>query len=132
MSFLGLFKTTPAPNTRNAFKARHTLETRCKDSEQIRLKHADRIPVIVEKLEKSDIEEIDKQKYLVPMSLTVSEFMSVIRKRVKLAPEKAMFIFINNTIPPSSASLGDIYESHKDEDGFLYITYAGESTFGGY
>jgi len=24
-----------------------------------------------------------------------------------------------------------IYEERKDEDGFLYITYSGENTFGG-
>jgi len=23
-----------------------------------------------------------------------------------------------------------IYEEHKDEDGFLYVTYSGENTFG--
>lgn len=26
--------------------------------------------------------------------------------------------------------MSDIYEDHKDEDGFLYITYSGENTFG--
>jgi hypothetical protein len=24
-----------------------------------------------------------------------------------------------------------IYEEHKDDDGFLYISYSGENTFGG-
>ena len=27
--------------------------------------------------------------------------------------------------------MGSIYEEHKDEDGFLYISYSGENTFGG-
>jgi GABA(A) receptor-associated protein len=27
--------------------------------------------------------------------------------------------------------MSSIYEDHKDEDGFLYITYSGENTFGG-
>lgn len=27
--------------------------------------------------------------------------------------------------------MSDIYQDHKDEDGFLYITYSGENTFGG-
>ena len=26
--------------------------------------------------------------------------------------------------------MSDIYQDHKDEDGFLYITYSGENTFG--
>jgi len=26
--------------------------------------------------------------------------------------------------------MSDIYAKYKDEDGFLYITYSGESTFG--
>jgi GABA(A) receptor-associated protein len=27
--------------------------------------------------------------------------------------------------------MSDIYDEHKDDDGFLYITYSGENTFGG-
>ena len=29
-----------------------------------------------------------------------------------------------------AALMSDVYEDHKDEDGFLYITYSGENTFG--
>lgn len=31
---------------------------------------------------------------------------------------------------PSAALMSSVYEDHKDEDGFLYITYSGENTFG--
>jgi len=99
--------------------------------------------VICEKVEKSDIPAIDKKKYLVPSDLTVGQFCYVIRKRIKLAPEKAIFIFVNEVLPPTAALMSSIYEEHKDEDGFLYIThvssnpplltpcsYAGENTFG--
>ena len=34
------------------------------------------------------------------------------------------------TVPHSSASMGSIYAEHKDEDGFLYVAYSGENTFG--
>jgi len=87
--------------------------------------------VIVEKAEKSDIPDIDKKKYLVPADLTVGQFVYVIRKRIKLSPEKAIFIFVNNVLPPTAALMSSIYEEHKDEDGFLYIVYSGENTFGG-
>lgn len=108
--------------------------------------------VICEKVEKSDIATIDKKKYLVPSDLTVGQFVYVIRKRIKLSPEKAIFIFVDEVLPPTAALMSSIYEEHKDEDGyvadpipsifkvfsimltyfasFLYITYSGENTFG--
>jgi Autophagy protein Atg8 ubiquitin like len=79
--------------------------------------------VICEKVEISDIPTIDKKKYLVPSDLTVGQFCYVIRKRIKLAPEKAIFIFVNEVLPPTAALMSSIYEEHKDDDGFLYITY---------
>jgi len=30
----------------------------------------------------------------------------------------------------NSASVGEVYEEHRDEDGFLYVQYSGENTFG--
>jgi hypothetical protein len=84
---------------------------------------ANKAQVICEKVEKSDIATIDKKKYLVPADLTVGQFVYVIRKRIKLSPEKAIFIFVDEVLPPTAALMSSIYEEHKDEDGFLYITY---------
>ncbi|ELQ39508.1 Microtubule associated protein [Pyricularia oryzae Y34] len=115
---------------RSKFKDEHPFEKRKAEAERIRQKYTDRIPVICEKVEKSDIATIDKKKYLVPADLTVGQFVYVIRKRIKLSPEKAIFIFVQDTLPPTAALMSSIYELHKDEDGFLYITYSGENTFG--
>ncbi|RHY96875.1 hypothetical protein DYB35_006944 [Aphanomyces astaci] len=101
------------------------------EAQRIRSKYPDRIPVICEKADRSEIPDIDKKKYLVPADLTVGQFVYVIRKRIKLSPEKAIFIFINNVLPPTAALMSNIYEEQKDSDGFLYITYSGENTFGG-
>lgn len=86
--------------------------------------------MICEKVENSDIPEIDKRKYLVPVDLSVGQFVYVIRKRIKLPSEKAIFIFVNDILPPTAALISTIYEEHKDEDGFLYVLYSGENTFG--
>ena len=75
------------------------------------------VQVICEKVEKSDIATIDKKKYLVPADLTVGQFVYVIRKRIKLSPEKAIFIFVDEVLPPTAALMSSIYEEHKDEDG---------------
>lgn len=113
-----------------AFKEEHSLENRCQESSKIRSKYPDRIPVIVEKAARTTIQDIDKRKFLVPADLTVAQFMYIIRKRIQLPPEKAMFLFVNRVLPATSSTIGTIYEEHKDEDGFLYIAYSGENTFG--
>lgn len=78
----------------------YSIEKRKAEAERIRQKYPDRIPVICEKVEKSDIPTIDKKKYLVPADLTVGQFVYVIRKRIKLSPEKAIFIFVEEILPP--------------------------------
>jgi GABA(A) receptor-associated protein len=88
------------------------------------------LQVIVEKADKSDIPAIDKKKYLVPNDLSVGQFTYVIRRRIQISPEKALFIFVKNVLPANAALMADVYEDHKDADGFLYMTYAGENTFG--
>lgn len=107
-----------------------SLDKRKSEAERIRAKYPDRVPVICEKADRSDIPDIDKKKYLVPADLTVGQFHYVIRKRIKLAPEKALFLFCSNSIPPNASLMSTVYEEQKDEDGFLYIQYSGESTFG--
>ncbi|XP_019170127.1 PREDICTED: autophagy-related protein 8C-like isoform X1 [Ipomoea nil] len=115
---------------KSSFKLEHPLELRQKECGRIREKYPDRIPVIVEKLERSDVPDIDNKKYLVPAELTVGQFVYVVRKRIKIPDEKTVFMFVNNTLPPTAALMSAIFEENKDEDGFLYMTYSGENTFG--
>ena len=114
-----------------SFKKRFPFKTRLAEAQRIMQKYPDRIPIIVERSSSdTTIELINKNKYLVPSSLTVGQFVYVIRKRLVLPPEKAIFLFINNVLPPTASLLGSIYDELKDKDNFLYITYSGENTFG--
>lgn len=99
---------------------------------QITKKYPNRIPIICERLKNSDNDcpPIDKNKFLVPFEFTIGQFLFTIRKRMKLPPEKAIFLFINDKIYNSSQQLSNIYEKDKNKDGFLYITYTSENTFG--
>lgn len=115
------------------YKITKTFEERLKESNEIIEKYPSRIPLIVEKLEnKNDtiIPEIDKNKYLVPEDLTVGQLIYVVKKRIKMSPEKAIFIFCENKLLNSNLTMKQVYADNKDKDGFLYIIYSGESTFG--
>lgn len=114
----------------NDFKFKYSYEERKKEATTIKERYPDRIPVIVEKEQHSDIVEIDKHKFLVPNHLTVGQFVYVIRKRMKLPPEKAIFIFVHDQIPNHACLMKSIYEESKDSDEFLYIKYTGENAFG--
>ncbi|ODV91149.1 hypothetical protein CANCADRAFT_25107 [Tortispora caseinolytica NRRL Y-17796] len=115
---------------RSKFKSDHPFNKRKAEADRILTKYIDRIPVICERAEKSDIAAIDKKKYLVPGDLTVGQFVYVVRRRIKLPSDKAIFIFVNDMLPPTAALMNSIYDEHKDKDGFLYMTYSGENTFG--
>jgi GABA(A) receptor-associated protein len=109
----------------------HNFEERKSESDKIIAKYPDKIPVIVERSGGcSNVSEIDKNKFLVPGDLTVGQFVFIIRKRIKLNQEQALFIFINNQLPPNSSLISSIYRAHKSDCGFLFIHYSGESTFG--
>ena len=112
------------------YKKEHLFEVRLAESTKISNKYPDRIPIIVEKESKSDINDIDKKKYLVPADLTMGQFQYVIRKRIKLDQHQALFVFVNNTLSPSSKLVSQVYQECKDDDGFLYLIYSSENTFG--
>jgi GABA(A) receptor-associated protein len=112
------------------FKKNHKFEDRQKEAERILKKYPDRVPIIVEKAAKSSVPNIDKHKYLVPNDITVGQFCYIIRKRIKLGSEQGLFLFINNTLPATSALMSQIYKEHKESCGFVYCLYSGESCFG--
>ena len=86
--------------------------------------------MICEKGIGTDNPNIDKNKYLVPMDLTVGKFLVVIRKKIKLQNYEALFLMIDNTIPPSTSNFKELYDRRKDTDGYFYMTYTKENVFG--
>ncbi len=112
------------------YKKDKTFEERHAEASKIIAKYKERIPIIVQRSVRTKLPVLDKNKYLVPHDLTMGQFMSVVRKRIKLDETVALFMYIGNVIPPTSAGIADIYNKYKDPDGFLYISYTGENTFG--
>ena len=59
-----------------------------------------------------NLPEIDRKKYLAPSDLSVGNFMYVIRKRIKLQPERSLFLFFNDKLLPVNTLLGAAYDEH--------------------
>jgi GABA(A) receptor-associated protein len=114
------------------FKKRYTLEQRKQECEKMLVRFPNRIPVIVERLEKSSLPAMDRKKFLIPNDIVLGQFVHIIRKRINVNPVNAIFTFIGEKqkLYNITEVVSNIYESQKDEDGFLYIYYTGENTFG--
>jgi GABA(A) receptor-associated protein len=100
------------------------------DINRIRIKYPDRVPVFVKKSEYSTVPMIQNTKFLSPHDITAAQFLYIIRKRIKLKPEEALYIYIDNIMPSSNISMGELYTQYKSTDGALRITYSSENTFG--
>lgn len=112
------------------FKSRLSFNDRKEEASRILLKYPNKIPIICEKHYRSTLPNNNKQKYLVDAELTLGHFIYVIRKRIKIPPEQGIYLFINGYILSSNETLYSIYHKYLDHDGFLYMYYTNENTFG--
>ena len=104
------------------------------DIEAIMKKYPDRVPVYVKKSPtcKSDLNDLEKHKYLIPIDMTMGNFLCVIRKHIKISSKQAIFIFVakKSVLVPNSSMFGELYKSHKEDDHLLHLDYTSENTFG--
>jgi GABA(A) receptor-associated protein len=93
-------------------------------------KFPDKVPIIF-KTSNSTTPKIEKEKFIVPKDITISELIYIIKKRISMPPEQAIFIYIQDKIIPNLSSfVSENYEKYKSEDNILYISYSTENTFG--
>lgn len=62
--------------------------------------------MIVEKVPGSNMVCIDKRKYLVPADITVAQFLMIIRRRIQLPQEKALFMMAGSVVPTYRCVVG--------------------------
>ena len=113
------------------FKSAHPLRKRLEEADKVLEKFPTMVPIIIQARPGCTLPDIDKHKYIVPGEMVMSQFMILIRRRLKLDKNKGIFVFVGkNTLPKSSSLLCDLYKEHMESDKFLYITYTDENTFG--
>jgi len=117
----------------SVFKTDNKFEKRVELCRRITKQHPTRIPVIVE-IDKKTKLTLSRKKFLAPQNITVGGLLNEIRRQSTVQSSQAIFLFCgsNGILVPTSQTLLQVYEKHKDEDGFLYFTIAMENTFGAF
>ena len=113
------------------FKENNTLDKRVAEVRKITTRWPGRIPVILERARNSRLEEFEKSKFLCPNEYTVQQFLSCLRKKIKMSRDKALFVFVNGKeLVTGDTPMAHLYESKKDEDGFIYMIYSEQEVLG--
>lgn len=97
-----------------------------KKSKRLLERHPDHRPVVVD----GGNVKLDVVKFLPHKESTVGEFMMSMRNYSKLKESDGFLFFVNNTMPPMTALMGDLYREHAGPDGYLRVNVSKESTFG--
>lgn len=108
-------------------------------------KHANRVvPVLVFRADKptrTDV-QVTKHTFLVGVDQTFGEFACMLRSSrgkgerpwLRMAngdPSLALYYTVGaNTMPRHTATVGELFREHQSDDGFLYVRFNAESTFG--
>ena len=109
-----------------------SLEERKRESDLMLKKYPGRCCIYVEKRETcKTIENLSKQKFLIPQDIQIDQFICMIRNRLELDKGEGLFFYVkNNKLINGSKPVGDLYKKYKSSDNFLYITYTSENCFG--
>jgi len=120
------------------FREKYSFEERYAEADRILKKYPDRIPVICEQEFDTASQDI-KKKYLVPRSMKISQFCFIIRRRMSLPAEKALFMSIvfensdgtmGTVLAPTAHMMEHLHSQYRDRDKFMYIKCSTENVFG--
>ncbi|XP_054716699.1 microtubule-associated proteins 1A/1B light chain 3A-like [Uloborus diversus] len=115
------------------FKERRSLTLRRQEALDIKEKFPRKLPVIVEKADgEKNLPDLDRSKFLVPDDMTMSQFVGIVRSRLRLKQNQAFYLMVKNRcLTTLSRNMAEVYWEHKDLDGFLYTTYTAQEMYGG-
>ncbi|KAL6591178.1 ubiquitin-related domain-containing protein [Neocallimastix sp. 'constans'] len=103
-----------------SYRQLHSLEERKREASQIKDK-------------KANIKGFKCKKILVPFHFEICKFRQAHKKLIhelKLKKQESILFFVNNILLSGFRDINSVYDQYRDEDGFLYIVYTNENTFG--
>lgn len=93
-------------------------------------KYLDRVPVLVDRGTTKDPFP-RKSKYIIDGTTTFGALIATIRKQMVIPAGSGLFAYtLNHKMITGSNLVVTVYNEFKSDDGFLYILYTLENTFG--
>jgi len=122
--------TSVAENSTFSFKNKYDMHQRKSEYTKISSKYPDSVIIILEnpKTPKHSKDKILKR--ICKYDMSMGQLRYYIRRKIGLSDSQSIVFFINNIIPGSDELVGVYNDKYQDDDGFLYITYTLEETFG--
>lgn len=122
------------------YKSQTTPEERKLKSMELLKAYPGRIPVIIEKDQKlikkeektgAILPNQTKTKYLFNGNDQMEIVTAFVKRQLDIEATQSIFLLVQNKYSMSGNTLiKDVYQKHKDEDGFLYFTFATELVWG--
>ena len=98
-----------------------------KEVEKIKSRYPSRIPILCT----YDYDDKKKQqKFLVPGTNTMGEFMCMVRQRIDLKAKEALFLIIKGKNLPNSMLLSEVIALYAEENGYIHVNVCKENCFG--
>lgn len=110
----------------------NSLEARRSRSAQILRQYPGRYPVIIHPATKINTPIISRHNFIVYGAQNFYALVRTIRPYIQeLDDVQTLFFFINDAIIPShNLMVSTLYDRYAAEDGYLYLTYIVENSFG--
>ena len=113
------------------YQAEKTFEERLQETRKVTQKWPGRVPIIIEPVKETQRAKLNKPKILCVGGCTVQHFLGVIRKKMKLPKDSALFLFLNGTeLITGDSIIGELYQSKKADDGYLYFKASEQEVMG--
>ena len=120
----------------STFRSSISFKDRIQISNRLKEKFPNRVPCIVEKNVSwgtRKLPHMERKKFLVPDDMKLSHLITIIRKRISLPEGSALLVTVgteNPSMPTVQSRISDLNNTYGTDDGFLYVQYGIESTFG--
>lgn len=108
----------------SSYKQKTPLNVRAYEAACMLRDYPNCIPVICENDPRCDFLPVHRHEcYPTSDCSTIRQFIHKFRKHIPIPEERAVCIVVNHTLPLTEQLVSTVYEKHKDEDGFLYMSY---------